>query len=259
MYKRDFEPPWVFILSGFSPELRDFLLGVGVFAFVAGETNHTFTVLKVQENVRSWHVAYLTGDGVTSNPQMMEEGLTAIKAKLKDNDKVRTSVQECYAGRVNPNLTTTNDKVLDALSTLSITFTTNNSAKFWHLTAKPITDDHTKHERWEQALRDTKNYVLRKIFAVDISWGFERCDFCKNESHPESACPFPRVQGWKGPKPSDVRARWAKADRRNEEGSSQTTERGRGSGHGSRDRSQCGGSSMGRGGHKRQNNRGKPY
>ncbi|KDQ32354.1 hypothetical protein PLEOSDRAFT_165547 [Pleurotus ostreatus PC15] len=165
MYKRDFEPPWVFILSGFSAELRDFLLGVGVFDFTAGETNHAFTVLKVQENVRSWHVAYLSGDGVSSDRQMMEEGLEAIRAKLKDNEKVRTSVQECYAGRTTPNLTTTDERVLDALSTLAITFTSNEKAKFWHLTAKPITDDPTMHRRWEEALKDTKNFVLRKIFA----------------------------------------------------------------------------------------------
>lgn len=173
MYKKDFEPPWVFILSGFSPELRDFLLGVGVFDFAAGESNHALTVLKVQKNVRSWHVAYLTGDGVTNDRRMMEEGLTAIKAKIKNNEKVRTSVQECYAERTGTNLLTTDDKVQDALSTLSITYTSNGKANFWHLTAKPITDDPAKHKRWEEALRDTKNFVLRKIFAVDISWGFE--------------------------------------------------------------------------------------
>ncbi|KAF4598928.1 hypothetical protein AB1N83_012685 [Pleurotus pulmonarius] len=260
MYKNNFEAPWLFILSGFSPELRDFLLGVGVFDFVAGEANHAFTVLRIQQNVRSWHVAYLKGDGVTADQQMMQEGLTAIRTKLRDNDKVRTAVQECYAGRTDHNLVTTDDKVQDALSTLSITFTTDGNTKFWHLTAKPITDDPDKHHNWGEAIRDTKSYVLRKIFAVDVAWGFDRCDFCKNESHPESACPFPKVQGWKGPKPSEVRARWAKADRKNDDGGPQSTGRSQRGGRGNRGgRTQHGESSGGRGGFKRQGNRGRPY
>lgn len=260
MYKGHFEAPWLFILSGFSPELRDFLLGVGVFDFVAGEANHAFTVLKVQQNIRSWHIAYLTGDGVTGDRQMMEEGLVAIKTKLKDNDKVRTSVEECYAGRTDHNLATTDDKIQDALSTLSITFTMDGNTKFWHLTAKPITDDPTKHQSWGEALRDTKSYVLRKIFAVDISRGFDRCDFCKNESHPENACPFPKVQGWKGPKPSDVRARWMRIDRKNDDGGPWTMEETQRGGRSNRGgKSQRGENSRGRGSFKRQGGRGRPY
>ncbi|KDQ32105.1 hypothetical protein PLEOSDRAFT_165415 [Pleurotus ostreatus PC15] len=174
MYKRDFEAPWVFILSGFSAELKDFLLGVGVFDFVAGEANHAFTVLEVKENVRSWHVAYLKGDGVAGDQQTMDDGLAAIKKKLKDNTKVRASVLECYTGRTDPHMTSTDDKVQHALSTLAITFTTDGSHKYWHLTARPITDDPTKHDSWLKALRDGKSFVLGRIFAVDIVWGFER-------------------------------------------------------------------------------------
>ncbi|KAG9222751.1 hypothetical protein CCMSSC00406_0004665 [Pleurotus cornucopiae] len=260
MYKRDFDAPWVFILSGFSADLREFLLGVGVFDFTAGEANHAFTVLEVEENVRSWHVAYLTGDGVAGNQQTMEEGLTAIKKKLKDNVKVRASVLECYAGRTEPHLASTDDKVQDALSTLAITFTTEGSQRFWHLTAKPVTDDPVKHDNWLKALRDGKSFVLGRILAVDVSRGFERCDFCKNESHPEGACPFPKTQGWRGPRPSDVRARWAKADKKEEEGGQHVPERGQWGGRGRGNRDHNGDNNRGgRGGHRRQPNRGRPY
>ncbi|KDQ32525.1 hypothetical protein PLEOSDRAFT_165058 [Pleurotus ostreatus PC15] len=217
MYSHDFEAPWVFILTGFSPELRDFLLGVGVFDFIAGEANHAFSVLKVQANLRSWHVAYLAGDGIASDLMSMNEGLVALKRKIRENDKVRTSVLECYAGRTEFALASTDDKVDDALSTFAITFTTEGNQKYWHLTAKPITDDPGLHTRWIEAIRSAKNFVIGKVFAFDIVHGFKRCDFCKNESHPESACPLPKVAGWKGPKPSEVRERWARIDSRDEE------------------------------------------
>ncbi|KAF9486864.1 hypothetical protein BDN71DRAFT_1594757 [Pleurotus eryngii] len=216
MYTPGFEAPWVFIMSGFSAELRDFLLGVEVFDFVAGEANHAFTVLKVETNVGSWHVAYLSGDGVAGGQQAMSDGLSAIKTKLKDDTKVRTAIQECYAERTDKLFASTDEKVEDAPSTLAITFTEDGPAKYWHLTAKPITNDDKMHRNWLIALRERKSFVINKIFAVEVKPGFARCDFCKNESHPESACPFPKAQGWKGPKPCDVRARWARANRRDE-------------------------------------------
>ncbi|KAF9492428.1 hypothetical protein BDN71DRAFT_1509442 [Pleurotus eryngii] len=146
----------------------------------------------------------------------MEDGLTAIKAKLRDDTKVWTSVQVCYAGRTDRVFASTDEKVEDALSTLAITFTEDGTTKYWHLTAKPITDDEKKHKDWLTALQERKSFIINKIFAVEVKPGFARCDFCKNESHPKSTCPFPKVQGWKGPKPSNVRARWARTSRRDE-------------------------------------------
>ncbi|KAF4584711.1 hypothetical protein EYR38_001942 [Pleurotus pulmonarius] len=224
-WRNNFDQPWTLILVDISPEFRAWLLRESTFAFLSTKgTKYSFTVRSFAINVRSWHITHLVGYGVSDKIPRMGRILERIIEDLSADSNLRALVDECFAGNMSPAPDTIDDKMVVALSTFSLQYSQvkvgKKDVEILTLMGKPITTDKDKHRKWLDAIRRSRTFYIdgvRNLVAENV---FNRCDFCKSETHPESSCPFPNVPDWKGPLPQEVRQKWAKEDAKAPEASS---------------------------------------
>lgn len=67
-WTNNFDSPIPLILSGFTNELRNFLLWHQMFPFVVGTSRYVFLVVKFTCNIQSWHITHLKGACTTDYP-----------------------------------------------------------------------------------------------------------------------------------------------------------------------------------------------
>lgn len=200
--KRDFEKPWSMILSGASTELRTYLIWQQTFA---SHPDITFSILPFDKSLQSWVIMNISGDAVANTPEAKALALGAIKHKLWHDSAFRSLTDRCLS--IQKIVGSTSFKAHHATTSFDLTFieshdTHGNEAPIWQLTGKPISEDPVAQECFFKIIRQHKYYV--GMHALQIDKRIVECVWCKSNTHPGHACPFPKVEDWLGPKPDTV-------------------------------------------------------
>lgn len=223
--KRDFEKPWTMILSGASKELKSYLLWHQTFAV---HPELTFNVLPFDKTIQSWVIMNITGDAVANTPEAKALALGAIKHCLWHNSSFRSLADRCLAAQKFAG--STSARAHRATTTFDLTFidshdSSGNEAPIWQLTGKPVTDDPNTHRQFIDLIRRQKYYVGLHLLLIDKR--IVECVWCKSNTHPGHACPFPKVEDWLGPIPDNA-ARFKQRIETNHKEGGRGSKRGRG-------------------------------
>lgn len=92
--KNEFDPPWVYIMEGGSPSLRNFLLWQQTFASIS---KIAFTIIPFDPTSHSWVIANITGDMVTDDLKVMRHALGVIKNTLWNDHEYHNITYTCIA------------------------------------------------------------------------------------------------------------------------------------------------------------------
>lgn len=206
----DFGKPHVLLLAHPPEELATYLTYQQTFAFETskegGQKKIAFHALPFDKSVQTWIITDISGSYVTTDRYAKPSALATIKTVLSRDRDFRNVVDRCYAETASP--LDLNDRVEDALHSFHLTTTAlpqqgKEDRTVWQLMAKPISSNHNHQNKWVSVIRNA-TYLVDHIFPLETHRVIKRCDFCKNETHPHYTCPFPLVEGWKGPTPEEV-------------------------------------------------------
>jgi hypothetical protein len=196
--KKEFDPPWIYILEGGSPNLRQFLLWQQTFAL---NPKLAFTIIPFDTTSRSWVIANITGDVVTNELKTISRALGVIKNTLYNDQEYRNITYQCIAIEGAPNPI---ECALQSTLTFELHFVANqlkgDAAPMWILTGKPITLDESLHQKYLQIIRRTTFFVGMHKLEIEKRW--LDCVWCKADTHPSHQCNLPETDGWLGPKPT---------------------------------------------------------
>lgn len=197
---RLFEGPWCLFLQGFEAGFRDWLVWQQTFAV---NRFLTFSVLPINTAFRSWVLITFEGDAIHNTPEGKKKALKAIKEKIWSDPKCASTIASIAAR--NGAQGNSGELLVQFTNTLRLEFVPCPSRKadkpdgnpFWQLTGYPFATTKEDHHTWLATIRALKFYVGLRLLTVDKRRVF--CDWCKSEMHTGSNCPFPRVEGWRGP------------------------------------------------------------
>lgn len=199
---QDFDKPWIWILECESKRLWAFLLWFQTFAV---RPDLTFSIVSFSKKLKSWVITNITGGAVRRDDSRKEAAMGVIKKTLWHDEAFRRIVNDCMAeNRIQGSI---DERVYMATTSFELLYIENKDASgaevpMWLLTGKPITDDEEKHREYLRIVRNTKFFV--GIHALLLEKKFVNCVWCKSDTHPGHACPFPLVEDWNGPKPATV-------------------------------------------------------
>ncbi|KAF8228995.1 hypothetical protein L208DRAFT_1288755 [Tricholoma matsutake] len=206
----DFGKPHTLLLTNAPRELITYLLYQQTFAFKTskegGQKKIAFHALPFDKSMQSWIITNISGSYVANNHYARMNALATIKTVLSHDPDFRNTVDRCYAQISSP--LDLDGRVEDALSSFHLTTITlsqqgADDREVWQLMARLISSNNNNHNKWTQSIRNAF-YLVDHIFPLNTFRIIRQCDFCKNETHPQYMCPFPLVEGWKGPIPDKV-------------------------------------------------------
>jgi hypothetical protein len=239
--KRDFERPWTMVLGGAPQELKEYLVWHQTFAV---HPELTFSVLPFNSGLQSWVIMNISRDAVQKGDAAKRDVLGKIKALLWHSPHFRAITDKCLAtvGIAG----SCSERAYKATTSFEITYIESNNAQgihapIWQLTGRPLSSDPLLHEEFLASVRQQHYWVGLHMLTIDKC--IVDCVWCKSNTHPAHACPFPKIPDWLGLVPTAASSALAQAE--------SPTNRGRGHGHGrgsGRGRGGCGDTSRGRGG-----------
>ncbi|KAF5376093.1 hypothetical protein D9615_007751 [Tricholomella constricta] len=200
--RRDFEKPWTMILSGASDELRDYLLWHQTFAI---HPELTFHALPFDKDLQSWIIMNISGDAVEDSAEAKTKALGAIKHKLWFTSGFRSLADRLLAALKVP--ASTAERAYLATTSFDLSYIESNDAQghkapIWQLTGKPLTTDPDLHCQFLEVIRRQTYYVGLHI--LECEKRLVECVWCKSNTHPAHACPFPKTEDWMGLKPDNA-------------------------------------------------------
>ncbi|KAF8902962.1 hypothetical protein CPB84DRAFT_1728771 [Gymnopilus junonius] len=206
---RDFDGPWPMIMTGHSPELRNFLLWQQTFA-VTSEL--TFHALAFDDELRSWVIMNASGGAVKNdnpgtNRELEQKALGAIKGLLWHNTAFRQLV--FHAAKADGDTTSIDYLVYRATASFDLHYVETkdgenpdkDTAPVWQLTGVPLTNDKDIHHEILNTIRSPGRSYFVGAHKLEINKRFVNCVWCKMDSHPGHRCPFPQTPDWLGPTP----------------------------------------------------------
>jgi len=199
--KRKYEKPWIYILEGGSPALRQFLEWQQTFSF---ETR-TFSVIPFDPNTESWVITNICGSIVTEDQTALKTILLTIKKTLWENPEFRRVTNKCFAeARIEGSVS---ERVFKATTSYTLSFiecndSNGNRDPILQLMGKPIATNPNDHQEYLTIIRKVKFW--KGIRPFESTKRAVNCACCKADTHPGHSCPFARVQGWLGPKPQAI-------------------------------------------------------
>ncbi|KAJ7727578.1 hypothetical protein B0H16DRAFT_1428949 [Mycena metata] len=201
---RDFDGPWPMILSGASPELRDFLLWYQTFAV---NENVTFHAIAFNLDAEDWVIMTISGDAVHPDARSIAKALGSIKRRLWADTTFVNFVNAVFAQAGIGGSAC--ERVVEATKSFQLTYIDTGNAKGDHapvyqLTGKPISKEPETHRRWLSLIRGLRGGYVVGMHALVIDKRFVDCVWCKSKMHPAHGCPFHGVDGWLGTKPDNV-------------------------------------------------------
>jgi hypothetical protein len=239
--KRDFERPWTMVLGGAPQELKEYLVWHQTFAV---HPELTFSVLPFDSGLQSWVIMNISGDAVQEGDAAKRDVLGKIKALLWHNPRFRAIADKSLAAVGIAG--SCSERAYKATTSFEITYIESNNAQgihapIWQLTGRPLSSDPLLHEEFLASVRQQRYWVGLHMLTIDKR--IVDCVWCKSNTHPAHACPFPKIPDWLGLVPTAASSALAQAESPTNRG------RGRGRGRGSgRGRGGRGDANRGRGG-----------
>lgn len=239
--KRDFERPWTMVLGGAPQELKEYLVWHQTFAV---HPELTFSVLPFDSGLQSWVIMNISGDAVQEGDAAKRDVLGKIKALLWHNPRFRAIADKSLAAVGIAG--SCSERAYKATTSFEITYIESNNAQgihapIWQLTGRPLSSDPLLHEEFLASVRQQRYWVGLHMLTIDKR--IVDCVWCKSNTHPAHACPFPKIPDWLGLVPTAASSPLAQAESPTNRG------RGRGRGRGSgRGRGGRGDANRGRGG-----------
>ncbi|KAF8067088.1 hypothetical protein FPV67DRAFT_1228003 [Lyophyllum atratum] len=238
--KRDFERPWAMVLEGASTELREFLTWQQTFAV---SRTLAFSVIPFDKDLKPWVIMNISGDAVQPGTAPMIKALGEIKKVLWHDPRFRAIADKCLAAL---NIAgSCSERVVKATTSFNLTYIESDNAQgvhapIWQLTGRPLSSIHDVQESFLNIIRNHRYWVGLHMLVIDNR--IVNCVWCKSDTHPAHACPFPKVDDWLGPIPSAASKALAQIDGAPARGRGRGRGNGRGRGRGGR------GNDRGRGG-----------
>ncbi|GLB44701.1 putative RNase H [Lyophyllum shimeji] len=242
--RRDFERPWTMVLEGASDELKEFLVWQQTFAV---SRDLAFNVLPFDTGLSSWVIMNISGDAVQPGDAAKHKALGEIKKVLWHDPRFRAIADKCLAAQ---NISgSCSERAVKATNPFNITFIDSDNAQgvhapIWQLTGRPLSSDPAIQEEFLLNIRSHRYWVGMHMLVIDKR--IVNCVWCKSDTHPSHACPFPKVHDWLGPIPTASSNALAQID----SSSSRGRGRGRGNGRGKRGRGDTGRGGTAQGGWK---------
>ncbi|KAG6895685.1 hypothetical protein C0992_013296 [Termitomyces sp. T32_za158] len=201
--KSDFQTPWTLLLSSFSEDLKTFLLWQQTFTV---DQVVTFNVVPFDKSLRSWVIMNVSGDAVRSGDEAKCLALGSIKAALWFNTRFRAVANAALAESKVPS--STDERTLRATESFDLKYIESNDARgdpapIWQLTGKPLSTNQDLHRAVVEAVRAPKYWL--KSHLMEVGKRLVECVWCKADTHPAHACPFPLTLDWAGPKPGTTK------------------------------------------------------
>ncbi|TFY50338.1 hypothetical protein EVJ58_g11090 [Rhodofomes roseus] len=191
-----FARPWAMFLRGGSPRLREYLIYQQTFAI---DKDLAFNVLKIEAKTPSWVLCNFKGDAVRKDQE--EVIMKAIKEKLWMSDDFRHHATKVLTkARVPGDI---NAHTVYATSSFTLTFFENtdekgNAATVVQLRGCPVASTDEELKDYHAIVRTTPYWIDNMILLQRA--GEVSCQLCKAVTHPTYDCPFPKTEGWFGPK-----------------------------------------------------------
>lgn len=209
---RYFDHPWPLFLSGFSKNMKDFLLDQAVFPL--REPGATFFVYALDEDKPNWFWLGLKGDAVRDGEEHAIKALASFKQKVWSNDKVQRVVRNFISQNPNSDLAKNSSNVLHATVNLTESLrivyvdTDNHRGKDdprYIILGLPISSSKIEQESLKGQIKTIPQYLVGARFMFPDSREIG-CVWCKSDLHPGHSCPYPNVgEGWYGPSTDDLK------------------------------------------------------
>jgi hypothetical protein len=128
--------------------------------------------------------------------------LKLIKETIWSSDRARTSVT-----RYNPNLNAF-DQILDSMYikplSIGIPLLTGGGSKLtWNLYATPPSQNPTRNNKWRHAI-SSLTFIMTFKGASSANKTMGHCSGCRSMDHPRGLCPFPLLDDWFDPPPTNT-------------------------------------------------------
>ncbi|KAL0562827.1 hypothetical protein V5O48_019251, partial [Marasmius crinis-equi] len=197
--KREFQPPNLAIISCASDSLRSWLIKGQTFII---NKVLAFHALKFDLDYISFVTTRFTMGIKLTGPTHLQYALATIKAALYPDPEFRRITLE-----LTQNLTgrKEDDRIRHALSSFYLELVDadlgGNPAPYYLLTAKPLTTDHEKHDKWLETIN--RRYQL-PTFAAFLKPFPSRgtaaaCSLCNSDLHHVKTCTLPTMERYNGP------------------------------------------------------------
>ncbi|KAF8059883.1 hypothetical protein FPV67DRAFT_1674377 [Lyophyllum atratum] len=215
--KRDFERPWAMVLEGASDELKEFLIWQQTFAV---SRDLAFSVVPFDKDLKSWVIMNISGDVVQPGEAAMHKALGGIKKVLWHDLRFRAIADKFCATKP-----------------FNLTYIESDNAQgthapIWQLTGRPLSSNPDVQEAFLNNVRNHRYWVGIHMLVIDQR--LVNCVWCKSDTHPAHACPFPKVNDWLSPASTAASKALAQIDGSSARGRGRGRGRGNGRGRGGR-------------------------